>query len=393
MYLLRKRLFAGIFLAALFGFSLCNGVLSFPDLCRAEKSPAALENAVNESLVGRMGFVEFYAWQARILGKREINNFAYIQDEDGFLHYSSFFREPDTALFDYALRLKRLQDFVRARGTRVLFVVTPGKYIPGFTHLRPGLSATDPSDAVEQLLIYLNRLGVETLNLGQSLPGDGLPYEETFYRTDHHWTVPAAFAASALLIDKLNTAFDAGLDPEGFYRNPDNYETRVYPGRMLGSMGRRTGANFTGLEDFTAIWPKFENQYLREYLEESGETTSLQGGVTETLLVPQTLTRESSVYRDSLYSLYLNNLRSFEHIENLDAPEEPSVLFIRDSYFSPVMVFLAPLFSRMDAIWSLETVESLDIEQYIREHTFDYIIVETYPYNISDAAFSFFREG
>ena len=47
---------------------------------------------------------------------------------------------------------------------------------------------------------------------------------------------------------------------------------------------------------------------------------------------------------------------------------------------------------QIDAIWSLEQQEELDIERYVRENEFDYLIMEVYPYNISEEAFSFFEE-
>jgi len=33
----------------------------------------------------------------------------------------------------------------------------------------------------------------------------------------------------------------------------------------------------------------------------------------------------------------------------------------------------------------------LDIESYVRENKFDYIIMEIYPYNINGDAFNFFK--
>jgi len=47
---------------------------------------------------------------------------------------------------------------------------------------------------------------------------------------------------------------------------------------------------------------------------------------------------------------------------------------------------------QIDAIWSLEETDELDIETYIRENQFDYIIVEVYPYNINSSAFNFFKD-
>ena len=56
-----------------------------------------------------------------------------------------------------------------------------------------------------------------------------------------------------------------------------------------------------------------------------------------------------------------------------------------------VFAFLAPMCSELDAIWSLEESHVLDIESYVKENEFDYIIMEIYPYNINGDAFNFFK--
>ncbi len=395
MYLLRKHIFTALFIPILLLFSAWNAWKTAPALFAAArgKSPqqavTALDSAVTENLAGRMDFIEFYSWLQRLMDKREIGNFAYIKDEAGFLHYNSFFREAEPQLFDYALRVKRMQDWAAEKDTQLLFVLAPSKYIPGITRLRPGLSANDPAAEAETLLIYLNRLGVQTLDLGDYLPGEGLSYEETFFRTDHHWTIPAAFEAGKILFDALNQRFGADLDGKSLEAN--QYRAVTYPKGMLGSMGRRTGVNFVGLEDFTALWPLYDNQYIRDTLEESGTVTHTEGSTEETLLMLETLEQDRGVYRDSMYSLYLNGVRAYDRILNVTNPERPTVFFLRDSYFSPVMTFLAPCFGRMEAMWLLE--KQMDIESFVKENQFDYIILELYPYNIGDEAFNFFREG
>lgn len=397
MYLLRKRIFTALFIPILFLFSAWNAWKTAPALFAAAqgKSPqqavTALDSAVTENLTGRMDLIEFYSWLQRLMDKREIGNFAYIKDEAGFLHYNSFFREADPQLFDYALRVKRMQDWAAQKGTQLLFVLAPSKYIPGVTELRPGLSANDPAAEAETLLIYLNRLGVQTLDLGDYLPGNGLSYEQTFFRTDHHWTIPAAFEASRILLDTLNQRFEAELDGKSL--EADQYRTVTYPKGMLGSMGRRTGVNFVGLEDFTALWPLDDNRYARDILEENGTMTHLEGTAQDTLLTPELLEQDRGIYRDSMYSMYLDGVRAYDRIFNMTDPQRPSVFFIRDSYFSPVMTFLAPCFGRMEAMWLLEERQELNIEDFVKDNEFDYIILELYPYNIGDEAFNFFREG
>ena len=104
------------------------------------------------------------------------------------------------------------------------------------------------------------------------------------------------------------------------------------------------------------------------------------------------LTERTDIYSDSQYSLYLNGLRIYEKIINEENPEGTRIFFIRDSYFSPVMAFLMPMCGEIDAIWSLEESHDLDIESYIKNNEFDYIIVEVYPYNLNEEAFNYFKK-
>lgn len=400
-YMLKKKIFAVVFLAVLFSFSILNFIHSFGPLKEMITEPegettfsvAQLEGAINENLLGRMNFIETYGYVQVLLDKRESNNFTSIIDEDGFLHYASFYREEDPRIFEYAMRLKRLQDCVAVNDTKVLFVVTPGKYCPDETVFREGMSVNNPNPVVDELLFYLNRLGIETLDLREVLPNEELSYEETFFRTDHHWTIPAAFYATGEVVKKIEESFGENLDPEGYYTDINNYDLVTYEQGMLGSMGRKTGAVFSGLEDFTAVWPRFEGDFYRECISESSSRVSVhEGSFTEALMDTELLTQRDSVYSDSQYSTYLNGLRVYEKIINNENPDGPSFFMIRDSYFSPVMAFMMPMCGRIDAIWSLEETRELDIESYVKEEKFDYIIMEIYPYNIENKAFNFFKE-
>lgn len=395
-YLLKKRIFAVVFLGAVGAFSAANFIHSYEALKECvtgeEFSVDALDTTITESLYGRMNYIETYAYIQKLMDKRECNNFSYVKDEEGFLHYASFFREEDTRLFEYALRVKRLEEYVESKGARVLFVVPPGKYDKEDTKLRTGIPVNDPNPDVDEIMFYLNRLGVETLDLRESMPNETMPYEETFFRTDHHWTVPAAFYATGKLVEKMEECFGENLDPAGYYTDIGQYDVVTYRSGMLGSMGRRTGANFSGMEDFTALWPRFTGCFHREYMLENGKIVKQKGSFTEVLMDTEVLMNKTDVYSDSQYSLYLNALRPYEKITNDENPDGCKIFMIRDSYFSPVIAFMMPMCGEIDAIWSLEETGKLDIETYVRENTFDYIIIEVYPYSLNDKAFDYFKE-
>lgn len=399
-YILKKQIFAFVFMVTVFGFAAINMMHTYEpikeevmDLSNVtEFNPSDMEDVISASLFGRMNFIEMYSFAQVLLDKREFNNFAMIKDEEGFLHYASFFREPDKNMFQYALRVKRLQDYVSKNGTEVLFVVTPSKYNKDDTTLREGMPINDPENTVNELLFHLNRLGIKTLNLGEVMPNENLAYEDTFFKTDHHWTVPAAFFAAQEVVDTMNQSFSANLDPDYYYRNINNYQKETYYGGMLGSMGRKTGAAFSGIDNFTALWPKYEGNFYRQSMTNDGKIEESSGTFTEVLMNPKTLYDDSDLYSGSQYALYLNELRIYERIINNDNLEGSKIFMIRDSYFSPLISFMMPMCGEIDAIWSLEESDKLDIETYVKNNKFDYIVIEVYPYNINDAAFNYFKE-
>lgn len=396
-YILKKRVFAVIFLIGVFGFAVINFLSGYASIrayvTKKGMTVTAVDTAITENLYGRMSFVEIYAYMQTLLGKRESNNFSYIKDEEGFLHYASFYRDEDNEIFDYVMRVKRLQDAVSAHGTKVLLVVTPAKYDEAYTKFRIGMPVNDPGYIMDEMLLYSNRLGIETLDLREYIPNKELSYEEAFFKTDHHWTIPAAFKATQVVCDKIADSFGEELDPDNYYLNVDNYDVITYKSAMFGSMGRKTGVHFCDLEDFTAYWPKFTGNYSRKYLRENGMWTNVDGSFTETLMNAEVLLDTNDIYSESQYNLYLDGLTIYEQIINEDNPDGCSMFLIRDSYFSPVIAFLMPMCGQIDAVWSLEESDEIDVEEYLSKNTFDYIIVEVYPYNINENAFEFFEEN
>lgn len=401
-YFVKKRIFAVVFLLAMFSFSAVNIYINKDAFVKEtnkhinepDKLPSEYEEVMQDDIVGKTEFVETYGFTQKSLGKKEFNAFEYVKDNQGFLHYASFYRDEEKNIFECALRVKKLQNYVEKYGTKVLFVMTPSKYNREFSDFDIGMPVNNPSEDVNEMMMYLNRLGVPSINLGESLPNKDIPYKDAFFKTDHHWTVPAAFEATKILVNDLNERYGANFDPKGFYLSDKAYKKQIYKGHMLGSMGRDTGIAYSGLEDFTALLPTFDGHYKRTYIMDDKETR--EGTYSEALLNMEVLEPTIDYYVDSQYSLYVDQVTNLENIENLDNPDGPSVLMIRDSFFGPVIPFMAPMCSKLDAIWSLEEMDDINVGEYIKQQyesgeKYDYLIVEYYPHNIEEEAFKFFR--
>ena len=401
-YFVKKRIFAVVFLLAMFSFSAVNIYINKDAFVKEtnkhinepDKLPSEYEEVMQDDIVGKTEFVETYGFTQKSLGKKEFNAFEYVKDNQGFLHYASFYRDEEKNIFECALRVKKLQNYVEKYGTKVLFVMTPSKYNRKFSDFDIGMPVNNPSEDVNEMMMYLNRLGVPSINLGESVPNSTIPYKDAFFKTDHHWTVPAAFEATKILVNELNERYGANFDPTGFYLSDKAYKKQIYKGHMLGSMGRDTGIAYSGLEDFTALLPTFDGHYKRTYIMDDKETR--EGTYSEALLNMKVLEPTIDYYVDSQYSLYVDQVTNLENIENLDNPDGPSVLMIRDSFFGPVIPFMAPMCSKLDAIWSLEEMDDINVGEYIKQQyesgeKYDYLIVEYYPHNIEEEAFKFFR--
>ena len=249
---------------------------------------------------------------------------------------------------------------------------------------------------MNELLVYLDRLGIEVLNLDELMPNENISYDELFYKTDHHWTSYGAFEATKIISETIKDKFGEDLDPTGYYLGPDSYTKELYKGHMLGSMGRGTGVAYSGIEDFEAYFPNFEGNYKRYTIDEKGMETENSGNFVETLYDMSVLEDDIDYYKVSQYALYMDEIRPVEEVVNLDNPDGPSIAMVRDSYMAPVIPFLAPMCSRIDAVWSLEDLDELEISDYIRDKydegiCYDYFIIEVYPYNLDEQAFRFFR--
>lgn len=404
-YFIRKYILAVLVLGMIFVYSAVNIVMNFETY--GDGIEAAFEDAVKKGLSVRetvssvetvltdnayrkMDFLEIYSFTHKLLGKEEIKDFAYIKDREGNLNYAAFYREKDDQMFEYAMRVKRLSDEAAKKGTKVLFVITPSKYDHKYSRFSKGLPYNDMSDRVDSLMFYLNRMEIPTINYADHMPSKGVPYEGMFFGTDHHWTMDTAFAATRILVDEMDRQLGIKLDGEQ-YLDIDRFDRVLYRDAMIGSLGRGSGVCFAGLDDFVAFYPKWETHFFRESTFSGGNTETYTGGYKDTI-IDETVFMEKTPYKNRTYSLYMNGIRPFEHLVNLDTTGNEKILMVRDSYFSPVMAFMAPMVKQIDAIWTLEQTEDVTVEKVMEKERYDCIIVEVYPYNLNETAFQFFEE-
>jgi hypothetical protein len=86
----------------------------------------------------------------------------------------------------------------------------------------------------------------------------------------------------------------------------------------------------------------------------------------------------------------MNGIRYNDKIVNLNNPDGPRVLFIRDSYTSTMAAFFASVCSSVDMIWSLEYTGN--IEELVENGNYDFVFIATWPQNLGEESFNFYKD-
>jgi len=407
MFSLSKKIFAVFFLVITLGGVLCNmtkmhiyftpvllsiGIPKTPT--EARQAIKVLTYSIDTTIFEKPCFIELYAYIQKLMNKHEMSDFDYLLSDTGALKVGNFYSMESNKLHDYALRVYRLKQAVEKRGGKMLFMGATDAVNDGDS-FAAGLPVHKHSPEQDSFFYYLQELGVNYLDTRDTLRESGLHPDMIMFKTDHHWTVEASFEAFKGLVDKMEKLFNVSLDPDGYYRDINNYDAETREGIFLGSFGRSTGIVFSGLDNFTVLLPKFDNLYSVGYINPVYRSyVERYGSFKETLYPPAALD-VTYPYNNPTPYYFLYGLNSWAKIVNRSNPDGPKLLLIHDSFMQPVAVFLAPMFSEIHMIWPVysasENPSPLNVEKYLSENKFDYVIVELYPSNINDHGVNFFK--
>ncbi len=362
------------------------------DISSLEASAQTVNTAVNNNFVGGHLWNEVYGAFNAAMWKNEENNFAYVRDKDGLEYYANFWNQPNITMKELAKRMKRMKDDLEPQGTKVILLLYPTRYDSEWADGYYGIPYQDYNEYADEYLRYLRRYDVDYIDYREIFENTGKRGDELFYKTDHHWHSQAAFYAMTKLVDYIRYEYGDDLDPTGKYCDMNNYYQDTYKESFMGSMGRETGELYGGLDDFTLMTPKFETSVRYSYYTSSGQTLGNEGSFTDTLILKRQFTRDDLYLRD-LNNCYMSGVMLADEIENNLAENDTSVLMIRNSYSSPVAVFLTPMIKKMDLVWGINASERSIMERIENNH-YDYVIVAINVDNFdNEENFTFYTEA
>lgn len=341
---------------------------------------------MDESVPYKMLWIESYGYMQKLLFKEEENNFEVIQDSEGKLHYA-FFADEANDVSSIVRTVNILNWKLVPSKADLVVLMPPDKVIEGYTQFSEGLPYSYSNETADNFLFELEESGISTFDFRDKISSSQLDKSNIFFKTDHHWTVESGFWAFTELVSYLE---DRGyqLDPEKFYTDSDNYNFITYPESYIGSMGRKTGVLYGGVDDFTLIYPKYKTN-LNYTAISPGVNIETSGRFEDALLngYAFNLKDYDSIMNADKYFSYLYGNQAFVSIINNDKPDGIRVLMIKDSMSVPMASFLSTVVKEIVLIDPRYYKE--DISQYAHEEKFDLVLVSIYPPNLTEEFFEY----
>lgn len=151
------------------------------------------------------------------------------------------------------------KEYLDSKGIKLLYVNEPAKYIDDafYTEQFGGKSYLNKN--MDKFLKRIKKAGIDYLDLREASVEDGLDSLSMFYKTDHHWTVPASEWAAYRIAKKLNDDYGYNIDLSLY--NTSRFNFVEYKDAWLGEQGKLVADTYIGLDDYTMMEPTYETSY------------------------------------------------------------------------------------------------------------------------------------
>ena len=326
------------------------------------------EGQYTNHLYGKSYFVECFGLFNKVLNKKII-----LDNEDRYTVYkmnngmlSQNYIGYDTTSFsqNYVLFSEKMDSL----GIPLLYVQAPFKVDKYDNELPYGVG--DETNLLADSFLQGISDKCKTLDLREEIHNQGLNYSSLFYSTDHHWKAETGLWASGVLAGKLIEFY--GLDLNISHLSKDNYNYTVYEDYFLGSLGKRTGISYSGLDDFVLIEPRYVTNY--QVLIPALDLVR-EGAYSDSVLFKEYMGR--NYFEDDPGRVYTGDNYSLMMINNLISSNDTKLLLIKDSFSKSVIPSFASTCKELHII-DLRTFEG-SVSEYAMSNDIDCVVVMYNP--------------
>lgn len=282
----------------------------------------------------------------------------------------------------YFESVKNLYYYVQKKEIDFLYVQLPFKIQDN--KIMP-MGAQDFGNSNADVLVnMLNNENVPVFDVRENIKNEKLQYDELFFKTDHHWKPDTALWAAGLIADELNRCYGVVIEDNMY--DIENYNIKTYEKWFLGSLGKRTGAWYAGTDDFDVITPKFETDFEFYALTSAGE--EYRKGSFEDVMFKNEYIENKDYFNVNNYAGYIGGDYKLNKITNKSAPNDKTVLLVRDSFSCAMLPYLS-LSSKETIAIDLRHYNEKTLVEYIDEHNIDIVIIAYNPSAFGTEQFEF----
>lgn len=336
--------------------------------------PSSIENTMTEDFKSRNNWININGLFQRLIGVtviRDAGDIDVFKMSNGQLTYEY----PDNDMTYAAQSVTELSRHVKDRGMEFLYVQLPCKaytddMMPAGTHTYGYADA-------DELISQLEANDVEVLDIREEIEKEGKDIPPLFFNTDHHWRPSTALWAAGKISERLAEDVDGYTYDPAIY-DPDNYDRSVYKDVFLGSLGRRTGKFFGGLDDFEVLTPKFDVDYdIYTESQTSGEPETRGGDFTDSFIRLSNL-EDPDLFSGLVYFTYMGTEYRLSTATSRNESNGKKILMLRDSFSCTLFPYMALSSGELTAI-DLRYHKKLNLEEYIDKNDFDAVMVVYNP--------------
>lgn len=255
--------------------------------------------------------------------------------------------------------------YLDEKGIQLLYVNAPTKYMDDTIFERGfGIHSYSNYNA-DVFMKRLSEAGIANVDLREELVEDGMDVKDMFYRTDHHWTTRSGLWAAEKVSEALNEKCGYQIDLQLF--NDSCFTFKEYKNCWLGEQGRKIGAGYLGLDDFTVIKPKYDMDFVL-----TDNAGVQQGGFDIMLDESYYVESKEDMYSRSWHYSYLPRGISTVMIKN-NNQDHGKVLVLSDSYAQVFLPFFALGVSEADKL-VLRNYEG-SLKKFIEDNDYDTVVI------------------
>ena len=323
------------------------------------------ETILNDNIYMKSTYVDIYGLVQRVIQKRYIEDSNdrtrdVIKLKNNMLTFIQKKEDMETR----ANNISNLNQILKEENIPFIYVQAPYK-VKSNEDLPIGVIDYANENA-DVLLENLKKDGVKVVDLREYFAD--IKTEKEYFITDHHWKVEIAFKAVNHITNLLNE--DYGFNIDIFFEDINNYKKIKQEKNYLGSIGKRIGKYYAGVDDFEYILPNYETK-----LNVNKGDGEIEGTFEETIIVKDLLD-EKDIMKNK-YACYFGGDFPEIIIQNEKSLSDKKVLVVQDSYGLPFSAFMSLRIKELRMI-DLRHFEGNEID-YMREYNPDVVIMMYNP--------------